>query len=97
MLCALTVRRLKPGTLDDLMKVWAPEGEAPPGWKATYTIRNAEDENEIISFGFFDGSLDDLRRSQQELDYAGERAKTDEFVESVSADGIYEVVSEPRA
>jgi hypothetical protein len=91
MLCALTVRRLKPGALEDFRKAWE-MGSMPPGWKGAYTVRNLEDENEVVSFGFFDGSIEDLRRSQQEFDYAGQRAQVDEFVESTGTDGIFEVV-----
>jgi hypothetical protein len=57
-------------------------------------VRNVEDENEIVSFGFFEGTLDDLRRSQKEFDYASMRANVDEHVESTGTDGIYEVVVE---
>jgi hypothetical protein len=66
----------------------------PAGWVSLYTVRNLEDENELVSFGFFDGSLEDLRRSQQEFAYARQRANIDEFVEATDTDGIYEVVIE---
>lgn len=93
MLCALTVRRLKPGALDDFREAWEMDS-APPGWTHSYTVRNLEDADEVVSFGFFDGSLDDLRRSQQEFDYAQQRARIDELVESTGTDGIFEVVIE---
>jgi hypothetical protein len=93
MLVALTVRRLKPGALDDFLAAWkGGDEEPPPGWRPVYAVRNVEDENEVVAFGFFDGTLEDLRRSQQEQDYEGQRAKIDEYVESTGADGIYEVV-----
>ena len=91
MLCALTVRRLKPGAFEDFRRAWEMDS-MPPGWSRAYTVRNLDDENEIVSFGFFDGTLEDLRKSQQEQDYAGQRAKIDQYVESTGADGIYEVV-----
>jgi hypothetical protein len=95
MLCALTVRRLKPGGFEDFRRVWeSAVGEQPPGWTRVYTVRNVADENEIVSFGFFDGTLEQLRQSQGNFDYAGWRAKIDELVESTGADGIYEVVIE---
>jgi hypothetical protein len=96
MLCALTVRRLKPGTLDDFLQAWQLDS-APPGWTRAYTVRSLDDESEVVSFGFFDGSLEDLRRSQQEFDYADQRAKVDEFVAYTGPDGIYEVISEMGA
>jgi hypothetical protein len=95
MLCALTVRRLKAGAFEDFRKAWQMDSQ-PPGWVSSYTVRNVEDENEVVSFGFFDGSLEDLRGSQQQFDYAGQRANVDEFVEASGTDGIFEVVIEQR-
>lgn len=97
MLCALTVRKLKPGSMEDFKKAFvpSPEVEAPPGWKRFYAIRNVADENEIVTFGFFDGTLEELRAGQQSsTDYDQRRAASDEFVESVGADGVFEVVEE---
>jgi hypothetical protein len=99
MLCALTVRRLKPGAFEDFKRVWerATSEAAPEGWQHAYTVRNVGDENEIVSFGFFDGTLDELRQSQRDFDYASWRAEIDELVESTGTDGIFEVVVERRA
>ena len=100
MLCALTVRKLKPGTMEEFRQAFAPpEGvEAPAGWKQFYAIRNVADPNEIVTFGFFDGTLEELRASQRQQaeggDYEQRRAAVDELVESVGADGIFEIVEE---
>jgi heme-degrading monooxygenase HmoA len=97
MLCALTVRKLKPGTMEQFKQAFIPSGDVqtPPGWKRFYALQNADDENEVITFGFFDGTLEELRAGQQGSgDYDKRRAGTDEFVESVGADGVFEVVEE---
>jgi heme-degrading monooxygenase HmoA len=98
MLCALTVRKLKPGTMEDFKRTFIPEDEdmqAPAGWKRFYAIRNVADENEVVTFGFFDGTLEELRASQQDNgEYDQRRAAAEEFVESVGADGVFEVVEE---
>jgi heme-degrading monooxygenase HmoA len=97
MFCALTVRKLKPGTMEDFKQAFIPDDdmEAPPGWKRFYAIRNVNDENEIVTFGFFDGTLEELRASQQDSgEYDRRRAVADEFVESIGADGVFEVVEE---
>jgi hypothetical protein len=97
MLCTLTVRKLKPGTAEEFKQAFIPADETnvPAGWKRFYAIRNVADENELITFGFFDGSLEELRASQQDnSEYDKRRAAADEFVESVGADGIFEVVEE---
>ncbi len=97
MLCALTVRKLKPGAMEDFKAAFMPAGdmEAPSGWKRFYALRGVADENELITFGFFDGTLEELRASQQDsTEYDERRAGSDQFVESVGADGIYEIVDE---
>jgi hypothetical protein len=98
MLCALTVRKLKPGTMEQFKQAFIPDDDTdvPAGWKRFYAVQNVNDENEVITFGFFDGSLEDLRASQQEgnSEYQGRRAAADEFVESVGTDGVFEVVEE---
>ncbi len=68
--------------------------EVPAGWKRFYALRNTADENEVITFGLFDGTLEDLRAGQDQGAYDERRKATDEFVESVGADGIYEVIEE---
>jgi hypothetical protein len=107
MLCALTVRRLKPGTFEEFKAairggpIWPDSdqrersADIPAGWKRFYALRNAEDEDEVITFGFFDGSLDELRAQQQGRGgYSRRRQAADQFVESKVVDGVYEVLVE---
>lgn len=97
MYCALTVRKLKPGTMEQFKEAFIPDDttDVPAGWKRFYAVRNVADENEVITFGFFDGTLDELRASQQDNgEYDKRRAAADEFVEAVGADGVFEVVEE---
>jgi hypothetical protein len=96
MLCALTVRKLKPGTMEDFKRAFVPseDMEPPAGWKRFYALRGVSDENEIITFGFFDGSLEEMRANKEDNDYDERRAATEEFVESVGTDGVFEVVEE---
>ena len=94
MVCALTVRKLKPGSFDQFLEQFAPpsDQDAPPGWKGFYALRNADDPDEVITFGLFDGTAEDLRGMQDDRGYSERRAKIDELVESVGADSVYEVV-----
>jgi len=109
MLCALTVRKLKPGTFEDFKAalrggpIWPngdvdaapPEsGEAPAGWQRFFALQNVEDEDEVITFGLFDGSLEELRARQAKGGYGQRRQATDQFVESKLVDGVYEVLAE---
>lgn len=57
MLCALTVRKLRPGAIEDFKRAFAPpEGtEPPPGWKRFYALRSVQDENEFVASVGTDG------------------------------------------
>ena len=96
MLCALTVRQLKPGTFERFAEEFGPrESEGPPrGWIRFDMIRDLVDENRVVTFGFFDGTLEELERSQAEAGYEDRRAAVDELVEEVPVNGVFEVVRE---
>ncbi len=68
MLCALTVRNLKPGTMEQFKQAFIPDdvSDVPAGWKKFYAVQNVGDPNEVITFGFFDGTLEELRAGQQD-------------------------------
>jgi hypothetical protein len=93
MLCAHTVRRLKPGTFDQFAADFGPPGDAAPaGWVRFHMLRKLDDENEVITFGFFDGTFEELERSQKELGHSDRRSATDQYVDRVMSNGVYEVV-----
>lgn len=109
MLCALTVRKLKPGTFeyfkaalrggpiwpgDEAPPKFSEPAQKPPRWTRFYALHNAEDEDEVITFGFFEGSLDELRARQSKGGYGTRRSAADDFVESKTVDGVYEVLVE---
>jgi len=93
MLCAHTIRRLKPGTFDEFTERFIPPAEeAPAGWVRFHALRSLADENEVVTFGFFDGTLEELERSQQEAGFHELRHEIDALVETVIANGVYEIV-----
>jgi heme-degrading monooxygenase HmoA len=94
MLCALTVRRPKAGAFDQFAETFPPAStETPPeGWVRFNMLRDTSDENRVVTFGFFDGTLDELERNQAEQGYQERRAAVDELVEDVPVNGVFEVV-----
>ena len=93
MLCAHTVRRLKPGTFEEFSERFAPtEGDLPAGWVRFHMLRSLADENEVVTFGFFDGTLAELERNQADADYEERRGSIDPLVDTVVANGVYEIV-----
>ena len=100
MLCALTVRTLKPGSFDQFREAFMrfEEADNPPAGMVRFNmIRNAQNPDEVVCFGFFDGTMDELRRVAAEQDYAAQLEAIAPFVESVGADGLYEVVEDYTA
>jgi hypothetical protein len=94
MLCAHTVRRLKPGTFEQFAEAFRPPAdEGPPaGWVRFHMLRGTADENEVVTFGFFDGTLEELERSQEEGDnYRSRLEAIEPFVDAVIANGVYEI------
>jgi hypothetical protein len=98
MICTLTARLLRPGSYDDFRKAWGGDGhEVPEGaekWNLIYHCRDVNDENVVVSFGMFQGGIDELRQAQKDMAYEGEVSKVDPYVDEVLLDGAYEVVEE---
>jgi hypothetical protein len=96
-LCALTVRTLKPGTFEDFRAAFMSgmdTEDPPPGWVRFNMVCNTDDPDEVICFGFFDGTVDELRASSADGSRDQQQAAIAPFVESVGADGLYEVVED---
>jgi quinol monooxygenase YgiN len=97
MVCALTVRKLKPGTFDEFHDAFmAPidTDNPPPGFVRFDMLRNTENPDEVICFGSFEGGVDDLRRQSAEMGRSDQQEAIAPFVESVGADALYEVVED---
>ena len=96
MLCALTVRRLKPGTFEEFRKAFmrhADPAAVPSGWVRFSMIRGIEDPDDVVCFGFFDGTLEEMRSAGQE-GYAEQMADIAPYVASVGTDAIFDVVED---
>ena len=96
MLCALTVRQLKPGTFERFAEGFGPrESDGPPrGWVRFDMLRDRSDQNRVVTFGFFDGTFEELEQSQAESGYEERRAAVDDLVGEVVVNGVFEVVRE---
>jgi hypothetical protein len=93
MICTLTARRLEPGSYDAFRSAWDP-GEAPTGWTKIYHCRDVSDPDVVISFGLFDGTLEELRDAQQRLRRPEQVGRVSPHVQEVLLDGSYEVVEQ---
>jgi len=97
MLCALTVRTLRPGTFEEFREAFMRHEDlesAPAGYVRFNMIQGVESPDEVICFGFFDGTIDELRRIVAERGYPEQLEAIAPFVETVGADGLYEIVED---
>ena len=94
MLCALTVRRLKPGTYDQFRAAWEP-APWPPFLSRAYLVRNQDDPDEVAAFGFLDMSAAELEALRDDpaflMNEAGRMERIGAFEDSVILNAIYEV------
>ena len=94
MMCLLTERRLTPGTFEQFQAAWAPE-EQPESLIRAYHLRDTNDPDHVISFGFFDltrEELDALRASPELEEMQRARlAAMAPFVAETGIDGVFEV------
>jgi hypothetical protein len=91
MYSALTVRKLKPGSYDEWRKAWGSDEDMPEGVEA-FILRNLKDPDEIIAFGFFEGSLEEIKAMMNPDEERARQEAMAPHVESVGADGVYEVI-----
>jgi hypothetical protein len=55
-------------------------------------LRDLADENRVVTFGFFDGTLEELEQSQVEHGYQERRTAVEDVVDEVVVNGVFEVV-----
>lgn len=98
MICAHTIRRLNPGAFEEFVETFSPPADAEStGWVSFHVLRGIANEDEVITFGFFDGTLEQLEQSQEEHGYRELREQIEPLVEQVIANGLYEVVQSRTA
>ena len=90
---ALTVRKLKPGSYDDWRRAWEGDPENWPEGVHAYILRNVNDPDEIIAFGMTERPIEQVREEIREEQRARVEAMAP-YVESIGADGLYEVIDE---
>ena len=96
MLCAHTVRKVKPGQAKAFIEAFQPPiGEGPPqGWTRFFALQGQGDPDTVVTFGFFDGTREEMEASQVGHGYAERRAAAeDRFVDSVISNDVYDVVT----
>jgi hypothetical protein len=68
-------------------------GERPEGterWRRIYHCRDVEDENVVVSFGFFEGDFEELRETERQVGRDEQVSSIEPLVEEMLFDGSFE-------
>jgi hypothetical protein len=97
MMCAVTIRSLKPGRFEQFRKEWEPR-PWPPKLARVVISRNDQDPNQVLTASFLDVSaeeLETLREDPAVLESEERRlARIAEHEEALIYKGVYEVVED---
>ena len=101
MMCAVTVREIKPDSYDEFRKAWEPDPWYPRLDRAL-VLRNEDNPDQVLTIGFFSATQDELDtevRDSPEILAAEERRlrRIAQFEERVVLNGIFEVADEVTA
>ena len=97
MMCAVAVRRIKPGSYEEFRKAWYHDPWLPRYEKAL-VLRNEDSPDHVMTMAFFDGSGEAYEAARD--DPATMRAEADrlrriaQWEERVLMSGVYELVEE---
>jgi hypothetical protein len=99
-ICILSARRIRPGSYEAFREAWGPGDAPPPGaerWNPIYVCRDVKDPDVVLTFGMFDGSLEELREAQGQHGRDEQLAAVHPYMDYMLFDGAFEVMEELRA
>lgn len=99
MICAITARRIADGKADEFIEQFTGGADQMPDeirerFQAVYACRDVTDPNLILTFGLFDGSIDELREIQRTDTREAQLEGIAPLVESTLFDGSFEVIKQ---
>jgi hypothetical protein len=96
MICAHTVRKVKAGQARAFIDAFTPSGDQVgpgSGWVRFFALQGQGDPDTVVTFGFFEGTREEMEASQVDQGFAEHRRKAEEqFVDSVISNDVYDVV-----
>jgi hypothetical protein len=98
MLCAVTVRQIKPGSYEQFREAWEPE-EWLPHLRRAVVFRNEDNPDLVLTIGYFEADQEtmdaDVRDAPDVLAAEDRRLqRIAQFEERVVLNGIFEMVDE---
>lgn len=97
MMCAVTVRQIRPGSYEEFRKAWEPDPWLPRLQNAL-VFRSEDNPDQVLTIGFFDADqeqLDAVRDDPAVLNEEDKRLRRiADFEERVVLNGIYQLVED---
>ena len=97
MMCAVAVRRIRPGSYDAFRKAWQHDPWLP-SYERALVFRNEDSADQVLTIAFFDGTPDeyDAARDDPETMAAEERRlhRIADVEEQVVLSAVFELVEE---
>jgi hypothetical protein len=99
MICAITARQIQDGQTEEFLEKFSLGADQMPEeirdrFVAVYACRDVRDPNKILTFGLFDGTIDELRDIQRTETRDEQLEGIEPLVEEVLFDGSFEVITE---
>jgi len=96
MICAHAVRKVKPGQAKAFIEAFTPTADqASPdsGWVRFFALQGQGDPDTVVTFGFFEGTREEMEASQSGQGFEEHRRKAEEgLVDQVISNDVYDVV-----
>lgn len=97
MFCLFSVRQIKPGTYDEFRKAWEPE-RFPDQLVKAYIMRNQDNPDEVLSFGFFDASFEEIEALRDDPEFTrmeiDRLQRISEYEVELKVNSVYELTEE---
>jgi hypothetical protein len=99
MIVTLTARRLRSGAEDEFRAAFEGAVDTMPEevlrrWSRVFVCRDVRDPDVVLTFGLFDGTLEELRGVQGQPERESQLDAIAPTVDEVLLDGSYEVIRE---
>jgi hypothetical protein len=99
MIVTLTTRRLRDGAEEEFRAAFEGAVDTMPEevvkrWSRVFVCRDVRDPNVVLTFGLFEGTIEELRELQGQPEREAQLDAIGPTVDEVLLDGSYEVVRE---
>lgn len=99
MICAITARRIAEGKTEEFLEQFSGGADEMPAeirdrFQAVYACRDVTDPNLILTFGLFEGTIDELREIQGSGNRDEQLDGIAPLVDETVFDGSFDVITE---